>query len=90
MIWGGGFQKIETHELRNLSTLGSISNLETEYTKKEQEKEFVRFQVLTAASMKMTVFWDVAPRSLVDTDQQTSQSNIPEGSHLQQGKEFLK
>jgi hypothetical protein len=24
----------------------------------------VRFQVLTAASMKMTVFWDVAPRSL--------------------------
>jgi hypothetical protein len=26
----------------------------------------VRFQVLTAASMKMTVFWDVAPCSLVD------------------------
>jgi hypothetical protein len=28
----------------------------------------VRFQVLTAASMKMTVFWDVAPCSMVDTD----------------------
>jgi hypothetical protein len=25
----------------------------------------VRFQVLTSASMKMTVFWDVAPCSLV-------------------------
>jgi hypothetical protein len=25
----------------------------------------VRFQVLTAAGMKMTVFWDVAPCSLV-------------------------
>jgi hypothetical protein len=28
----------------------------------------VRFQVLTATSMKMTVFWDVALRSLVQTD----------------------
>jgi hypothetical protein len=27
---------------------------------------FVRFQVLTAASMKKTVFWDVAPCSLVE------------------------
>jgi hypothetical protein len=26
----------------------------------------VRFQVLTAASMKMAVFWDVAPRCLVE------------------------
>jgi hypothetical protein len=25
-----------------------------------------RFQVLTAASMKMTVFWDVVPCSLVE------------------------
>jgi hypothetical protein len=29
---------------------------------------FVRFKVLTATSMKMTVFSDVAPCSLVDTD----------------------
>jgi hypothetical protein len=28
----------------------------------------VRFQVLTAASMKVTVVWDVAPCSLVDID----------------------
>jgi hypothetical protein len=28
----------------------------------------VRFQILTATSMKMTVFWDVAPCSLVDND----------------------
>jgi hypothetical protein len=26
----------------------------------------MRFQVLAAASMKVTVFWDVAPRSLVE------------------------
>jgi hypothetical protein len=28
----------------------------------------VRFEVLTATIMKMAVFWDVAPCSLVDTD----------------------
>jgi hypothetical protein len=28
----------------------------------------LRFQVLMAASMKMTVFWDVAPCSLIQTD----------------------
>jgi hypothetical protein len=28
----------------------------------------VRFQDLTAASIKMTVFWDVAPCSLVEID----------------------
>jgi hypothetical protein len=28
----------------------------------------MRFQVLTAASMKMTVFWDVTPCCLVETD----------------------
>jgi hypothetical protein len=27
---------------------------------------WVRFQVLTAASMKITIFWDVAPCSLVE------------------------
>jgi predicted glycosyltransferase len=30
---------------------------------REITKSLVRFQVLTAASMKMTVFWAVAPRS---------------------------
>jgi hypothetical protein len=28
----------------------------------------LRFQVLTAARMKMTVFWDVAPCSLIEFD----------------------
>jgi hypothetical protein len=28
----------------------------------------LRFQVVTATSMKMAVFWDVAPCSLIDTD----------------------
>jgi hypothetical protein len=32
----------------------------------EQNQE--KFRVLTVASMKMTVFWDVAPCSLVETD----------------------
>jgi hypothetical protein len=32
----------------------------------EQSQNMVRFQFLTAASMKMTVFWDVEPYSLVD------------------------
>jgi hypothetical protein len=30
---------------------------------------FVRFQVLTATSMQMVVFWDVSPCSLVEIDQ---------------------
>jgi hypothetical protein len=29
---------------------------------------FVRFQVLTAANMKMTVFWDVVPCGMVEHD----------------------
>jgi hypothetical protein len=29
---------------------------------------FMRFQVLTAASMKLAAFWDVAPCSVVGTD----------------------
>jgi hypothetical protein len=32
------------------------------------EWNVVRFQVLTAASMKFTVFWDVMPCSEVDID----------------------
>jgi hypothetical protein len=27
-----------------------------------------KFQVVTSASMKMTVFWDIAPCSLVEVD----------------------
>jgi hypothetical protein len=29
---------------------------------------WVRFQVLTATSMRMVAFWDVAPCSVIDTD----------------------
>jgi hypothetical protein len=28
----------------------------------------VRFQVITAVSVKMTAFWDIAPRSLVEVN----------------------
>jgi hypothetical protein len=31
--------------------------------------EFVRVQVLTATSMKMTALWDISPCSLVEVDQ---------------------
>jgi hypothetical protein len=50
----------------------------------------VRVQVLTAASMKMTVFWDVAPCSLVEVYPtflrcllSPSSGPIPEDIHLQ-------
>jgi hypothetical protein len=56
---------------------------------------FVRFQVLTAGSMKMNVFWDVAPCSLIalmmkaaSTSEtsvnfhQITRRNISEDSHL--------
>jgi hypothetical protein len=50
----------------------------------------VRFKVLTAISMKMAVFWDVALCSLVEAVSskmsvniyQNTQHNIPEDSHL--------
>jgi hypothetical protein len=32
----------------------------------------VRFQVLTAASMKMTVFWNVAPCSLAEIERRST------------------
>jgi hypothetical protein len=32
------------------------------------EYNLVRFQVITATSMKIAIFWDVAPCSLVDAD----------------------
>jgi hypothetical protein len=58
----------------------------------------LRFQILTAESTKMTVFWDVPPCSLHHqgaiiaastsemsvNSQQTTRRNIPEDSHLQQ------
>jgi hypothetical protein len=34
----------------------------------EGKPQYVRFQILTATSMKMTVFLDVAPCSLVEID----------------------
>jgi hypothetical protein len=59
--------------------------------------ELVRFQVLTAAGMKMSFFWDVAPCSLVEVYDVsevlaasifraialTTRCNIPEDSHVQ-------
>jgi hypothetical protein len=59
---------------------------------------YVRFQVLTAASMKIGALWDIAPCSLVGVDRrfrgayclnhqghhpETTRCYIPEGSHIQ-------
>jgi hypothetical protein len=38
----------------------------------------VRFQVLTATSMEMAVFWDVPPCSLVDIDRRSSGAYYPD------------
>jgi hypothetical protein len=63
----------------------------------ETDMKNVRFQVLTAANMKIIVFWDVAPCSLVEVAlmteaestsetsvnfYQTTRLNIPEDSRL--------
>jgi len=39
---------------------------------------FVRFQVLTAASMSFTVSWDIASCSLVETDRRFSGACFPQ------------
>jgi hypothetical protein len=38
------------------------------FEKNEKTESFVRFNVLTVASVKLRVFWDVAPCSQVDFD----------------------
>jgi len=40
----------------------------TKYMEQQTKITYVRFQVLTAASMKFRVFWDVAPCSHVEVD----------------------
>jgi hypothetical protein len=42
------------------------SRSEDTFTKSQSNLVWVRFQFLTAASMKATVFWDVASCSLVE------------------------
>jgi hypothetical protein len=38
--------------------------------------QLVRFHVLTAASMKIRAFWDVAPCSLLGVDRRTSETSV--------------
>jgi hypothetical protein len=74
-----------------------LGDLRNETAEPENELPVVRFHVLTAASMKMFVFWDVAPCSLVEIDRrfrgayclhnqgrfyQITRRSIPEDSHL--------
>jgi hypothetical protein len=50
-------------------------------SRKERIKIVVRFQVLTAASMKITVFWDVAPCSLVEVRFRGARCHRHQGYH---------
>jgi hypothetical protein len=52
---------LKTHRLLKLKSIEPLS-----YTKLYKSICLVRFQVLTATSMNMAAFWDVAPRILVD------------------------
>jgi hypothetical protein len=56
----------EIHHIINLSV--EFLDVETPRQGGLKNEEFVRFQVLTAASTKMTVFWDVALCSLAEND----------------------
>jgi hypothetical protein len=65
------------------------------YIKVDQKKSSVIFQILMAASLKMTAFWDIAPCSLAEVDRRFRgayclryqairpiRRNTPEGCHL--------
>jgi hypothetical protein len=43
----------------------------------ERDEGMMRFEVLMETSMKMTVFWNIAPCSLVDTDRHFQRSVLP-------------
>jgi hypothetical protein len=51
-----------------IETGDGVSRLAILISIREVPNNMVRFQVLTATSMKMAVFWDFAPCSLLDTD----------------------
>jgi hypothetical protein len=70
-------------EFRNGALLNNKTNLTI----------MVRFEVLTAMSTKMAVFWDAAPCSLVDNEErtisetsvniyETTRRNIPEDNYF--------
>jgi hypothetical protein len=44
--------------------------------------QFVGFEVLTAMAVKSSVFWDMAPCSLLKVNQQTTWRCIPENRSL--------
>jgi hypothetical protein len=48
--------------------LGLLTSYRSSVIKNKQINNYVRFQVLTAASVKIRVFWDVAPCSHIEVD----------------------
>jgi hypothetical protein len=48
--------------------LGLLTSHRSSVIKNKQINNYVRFQVLTAASVKFRVFWDVAPCSHIEVD----------------------
>jgi hypothetical protein len=87
------FQYVHTHTQRTIKAHFGKCYIGLKY-----QYESVRFQVLTAAHMKMTAFWDIVPCSLVEeialmmeavcTSETsvnfygTTRRNIPKGCHL--------
>jgi hypothetical protein len=65
-------QVIHLQSLKNEAILNAVSNCIQKQSKKTDvtiaNNQSLEFQVLMVASMQMTVFCDVGPRNLVETD----------------------
>jgi hypothetical protein len=90
------FQKskqLYTKQYRELCISFSCCIKYQHHTQQQVSLQLVRFQVLTAANMKMIVFWDIVPSSVVMMEAvstsetsvnfyQTIRRNIPKDRHL--------
>jgi hypothetical protein len=90
-------RSINVSILTNISPTASCSgDIEEDITYWKYHCLLVRFHVLTAIKIKMAVFWDAEPCTLLEIDRRfrvvyclhhqgiyhSTQRNIPEGSHL--------
>jgi hypothetical protein len=69
------------------SSVGNAGNL---YVVRTEYKSRVRFQVLTAASMKVTAFLDIAPCRLVEVVRRTNRPDDGGSSHLRNVGQLLR
>jgi hypothetical protein len=86
--------KIQRQEYSERAGIATFPNLLDDRERRAKNK-FVRFEVLTAASMKMAVFWVVVMMEAASTSEtlvniyQSTRRNNPEDSHLQKINLFL-